>query len=44
MRINNDNFAVDCYDRLRLIVDFIAGMTDSYALSLYQELTGIKRP
>ena len=30
------------YDKLRLIVDFISGMTDSYAMSLYQELTGIK--
>lgn len=30
------------YKRLQLIVDFIAGMTDSYAISLYQELTGIK--
>lgn len=32
------------YDRLRLVVDFIAGMTDSYAFMLYQELMGIKRP
>jgi dGTPase len=30
------------YKRLQLIVDFITGMTDSYAISLYQELTGIK--
>ena len=32
------------YDRLRLVVDFISGMSDSYALLLYQELMGIKRP
>ena len=32
------------YDRLRLVVDFVAGMTDSYAFLLYQELMGIKRP
>lgn len=30
------------HDKLRLIVDFISGMTDSYAMGLYQELTGIK--
>ncbi|MDR1005303.1 MAG: dNTP triphosphohydrolase [Bacteroidales bacterium] len=30
------------YKKLQLIVDFISGMTDSYAIHLYQELTGIK--
>lgn len=30
------------YRKLRLIVDFVAGMTDSYAVDLYQELKGIK--
>lgn len=30
------------YNRLRLIVDYIAGMTDRYAVDLYQELKGIK--
>lgn len=30
------------YDKLHLIVDFISGMTDSYALNLYKELSGIK--
>lgn len=30
------------YNKLRLIVDFIAGMTDRYAVNLYQELKGIK--
>ncbi len=30
------------YKRVQLIVDFIAGMTDSYALNLYQKLKGIK--
>ena len=28
------------YKALMAIVDFISGMTDTYALSLYQELTG----
>lgn len=32
------------YDKLHLIVDFVSGMTDSYAVSLYKELTGINLP
>lgn len=30
------------YKKLQMIVDFISGMTDTYAINLYQELTGIK--
>jgi dGTPase len=30
------------YKKLQLIVDFVSGMTDSYAINLYQELKGIK--
>lgn len=30
------------YDRMLLVTDFICGMTDSYALDLFQRLTGIK--
>ncbi|NOU19290.1 MAG: dNTP triphosphohydrolase [Bacteroidales bacterium] len=30
------------YKKLQLVVDFISGMTDSYAITLFQELTGIK--
>jgi len=30
------------YKKLQLIVDFIAGMTDTYAINLFQELKGIK--
>lgn len=30
------------YLRLRMIVDFISGMTDKYAVSLYQKLCGLK--
>ncbi|MGE5579395.1 MAG: dGTP triphosphohydrolase [Bacillota bacterium] len=29
------------YDRLLLVTDFVCGMTDSYALSLYRKLTGM---
>jgi dGTPase len=35
---------VDMYKRLLLITDFISGMTDSYAVNLYKELTGVKLP
>lgn len=30
------------YKKLQLVVDFISGMTDTYAINLYQELKGIK--
>ncbi|MBD5237142.1 MAG: dNTP triphosphohydrolase [Bacteroidales bacterium] len=30
------------YQKLRLVVDFVSGMTDKFAVSLYQELLGIK--
>ena len=30
------------YKKLQLILDFVSGMTDTYALHLYQELKGIK--
>ena len=36
--------SLSLYARLQLATDFIAGMTDSYAFHLYQELAGIKRP
>lgn len=32
------------YYRLLRVTDFISGMTDSYALKLYQELRGIRQP
>lgn len=32
------------YDRLHLVTDFISGMTDSYAVNLYQVLTGMRYP
>ena len=36
--------ALRVYDKLHLAVDFISGMTDSYAVNLYKELTGIRLP
>lgn len=35
---------ITIYDKLHLVVDFISGMTDSYAVNLYKELTGIRLP
>ena len=34
----------DPYQRLLLLTDFVAGMTDSYAVSLYKKVTGISLP
>ncbi len=35
---------ISVYDKLHLVVDFISRMTDSYAVNLYKELTGISLP
>lgn len=35
---------VDLYEKRHLIVDFISGMTDSYAVALYKKLLGISLP
>lgn len=37
-----EGYSNDKYKQLQLIVDYISGMTDSYAINLYQELKGIK--
>ena len=34
----------DPYTQLLTVTDFVAGMTDSYALSLYRKITGISLP
>ena len=34
----------DDYTRLLRLTDFVSGMTDSYAVSLYKKLTGISLP
>jgi dGTPase len=36
--------APDLYGRLLRLTDFTAGMTDSYAVSLYKKVTGIALP
>ena len=37
-----ENYSNSEYKKLQLIVDFISGMTDTYAITLFQELKGIK--
>lgn len=37
-----EKYSNDEYKKLQLIVDYISGMTDSFAINLYQELKGIK--
>ena len=32
------------YTRLLRLTDFVSGMTDSYAVSLYKKMTGISLP
>jgi dGTPase len=41
---DNKGPSPDPYFRLLEIVDFVSGMTDSYALSLFRSLTGIQVP
>ncbi len=36
--------AADLYQRVLAITDFVAGMTDSYAVTLFKKLTGISLP
>lgn len=40
-RAKTDDENNNLYLRLRMVVDYVSGMTDSYAKSLYQELCGI---
>lgn len=39
---NVEKYENNSYKKLQMIVDFISGMTDTYAINLYQELKGIK--
>jgi dGTPase len=38
---HNDRYSGEDYKRLRLLIDYISGMTDTYAIKLYHELAGI---
>lgn len=35
---------VSTYDKIHLIIDYVSGMTDSYAVNLYKSLSGIRLP
>lgn len=35
---------ISVYDKIHLVVDYISGMTDSYAVNLYKKLLGIELP
>ncbi len=39
---NIEQYKNPYYKRLLMIVDFVSGMTDTYAINLYQELKGIR--
>lgn len=39
-----DEGNISLYDKLQLVTDFISGMTDSYAVNLYQKLKGMRLP
>lgn len=41
---NNYNKNLDKYSRIQLVIDYISGMTDSYALNLHKTLLGTKLP
>ena len=41
---NNYNENLDKYSRIQLVIDYISGMTDSYALNLHKTLLGTKLP
>lgn len=40
--LNYDIEKMDAYSKLRIIVDLISGMTDKYAVGMYQKLSGQK--
>ncbi|WP_215113180.1 dGTP triphosphohydrolase [Exiguobacterium sp. s63] len=37
-------YEVSPYKKVQIVIDFISGMTDSYALDLHQKLSGVKMP
>jgi dGTPase len=40
----NEKNNYELYDRLLRIIDFVSGMTDSYAVSIYRKIKGISLP
>ena len=39
-----DVYAPDAYSRIMAVLDYVSGMTDVYALDLYQKITGMSLP
>jgi len=40
----DENSEEKIYEKMLLVVDYIAGMTDNFALQLYRKLKGIEVP
>jgi dGTPase len=40
-RYSKKYYGNDTYNKIQLVVDFVVGMTDSYAINLYQKLKGV---
>jgi dGTPase len=42
--LNSANKETEIYDRMLMIIDFVSGMTDSFAISLFRKIKGISLP
>ncbi|MFO7524698.1 MAG: deoxyguanosinetriphosphate triphosphohydrolase [Ignavibacteriaceae bacterium] len=42
--LNSSNKETEIYERMLLIIDFVSGMTDSFAISLFRKIKGISLP
>lgn len=44
IKLDFDNSALPIYDKLMSCVDFVSGLTDTHAISLYRKIKGISHP
>lgn len=42
--LNSSNRETEIYERMLMIIDFVSGMTDSFAISLFRKIKGISLP
>lgn len=42
--LNSSNKDTEIYERMLMIIDFVSGMTDSFAISLFRKIKGISLP
>ena len=42
--LNSSSKETEIYDRMLMIIDFVSGMTDSFAISLFRKIKGISLP